>query len=64
MGWFELALIVIAIVAAIATALAVRGRRPARMFAHRANRRSDRTDPLHRQAAHYRASGALPRWDP
>jgi hypothetical protein len=64
MGWMDLALIVIAIVAAIATALAVRGRRPARMSAHRGNRRSDRADPLHRQAAHYRASGALPRWDP
>jgi hypothetical protein len=64
MGWMDLAPIVIAIVAAIATALAVRGRRPARMSAHRGNRRSDRADPLHRQAAHYRASGALPRWDP
>jgi hypothetical protein len=59
MGWMDLAPIVIAIVAA--TALAVRGRRPARMSAHPRNRRSDRADPLHRQAAHYRASGALPR---
>jgi hypothetical protein len=63
-NWTALALIGIAIVAAIVTALAVRRRRPARMSAYRGNWRSDRADPLHRRAAHYRASGALPRWDP
>ena len=61
----DLVLTAIGIAAAIVTALAVRAwRLPVRMSEHSGNQRPDPGDPLHRQAAHYRASGALPRWDP
>jgi hypothetical protein len=50
----------------LATVLAVRARRhqPPRLWDRRRARDRDRFERMHRQLAHYRASGALPRWDP
>jgi hypothetical protein len=63
MGWMDLALTAIGIVAVIA--MVVRAlRRPSGMSDRLRSAQAGRADPLHRQAAHYRASGALPRWDP
>jgi hypothetical protein len=59
-GW-----IAATIIGAIALVLSLRAyRRPVRLSRHRPERRAGAADPLHRQAANYRASGALPRWDP
>ena len=60
-----LAVIAIGIGAAIAILLAVRAwRPPLRRSDRRHSGKPGRAYPLHRQAAHYRASGAVPRWDP
>ena len=60
-----LAVIAIGIGAAIAAVLAVRAwQLPARMSDHPGSTRPDPGNRLHRQAVDYRASGALPRWDP
>jgi len=56
-----IALIALAIVVAIATVRTLR--RPGRM-PDRPRKRPDPADRPYRQAAHYRASGELPRWDP
>lgn len=66
MLWVLLAFAVIWALIALATVLAVRARRRQgpRMSDPRRRPHSDRFDRVHRQLAQYRASGALPRWDP
>jgi hypothetical protein len=62
MDWVTLT-IVIAAAGALAVRRAVRGmrHRPGMIAAHPPARRAEQP---HRHIAHYRASGALPRWDP
>jgi hypothetical protein len=67
MRWVLVAFAVIWSLIVLATVLAVRARRhqrPPPTSHRRHGREPDRFDRLHRQLAHYRASGALPRWDP
>ena len=66
MGWVLLA---IGAAAAVAGAVAVlrsggQGRRRAGAVVYRQQSRAERSERPYREAAHYRASGALPRWDP
>ena len=68
MSGMTLTLIAIAIVAAVMLTVRL-WRRPASPSRHRRSRGPDpdemqRADRLHRHATDYRASGALPRWDP
>jgi hypothetical protein len=61
-SWVGVVLIALVIVV---TALSLRGGGGrARTSFHRKDHRLDRFDRLDRQAAHYRASGALPPWTP
>jgi hypothetical protein len=66
MRWALLAFGVIWVIIVLATVLAVRARRhqPPRRWDPRRRPDPDRFDRLHKKVAHYRASGALPRWDP
>ena len=63
MSWISLTLIAIAIAAAVM--LTVRALRPPSSVSdHRRCPGPNPADRMHRQATDYRASGALPRWDP
>jgi hypothetical protein len=66
MGWVLLA---IGAAAAVAGAVAVlrsggKGRRRSGAVIYRQRPRTEHSERPYREAAHYRASGALPRWDP
>jgi hypothetical protein len=65
----EWVLLAIGAAAAVAGAVAAlrsggRARRHSGAVFYRQRPRRERSEPPHRDAAHYRASGALPRWDP
>jgi hypothetical protein len=67
MRWVLVAFAIIWALIGLATVLAVRARRhqrPPRTSYRGHSPDRDRFDHLHRQLAQYRASGALPRWDP
>jgi hypothetical protein len=64
MGWVLLAIGAAAVAGAI-TVLRSGGRahQHSGVMAHRPRSRAERVERPHRQVAHYRASGALPRWE-
>ena len=64
MKWALLAFGIILALIALTTVVRLRTRRPPRPYDPRYAAEADRFKHLHQQVAHYRASGALPRWDP
>ena len=65
MGWVLLAIGAAAAAGAVAVLRSGgRARRHPGMAAYPPRSRPERTEPPYRGVAHYRASGALPRWDP
>ena len=65
MGWVLLAIGAAAVAGAVALLRTDRqGRQRSRVASYRPPSRPKRAEPPHREAVHYRASGALPPWDP
>jgi hypothetical protein len=65
MGWVVLAIGAAAVAGAVAVLRSGgRGRRYSGAVAYRQRGRAEHGERPYREAAHYRASGALPRWDP
>ena len=65
MGWVVLAIGAAAVAGAVAVLRSGRrGRRYSCAVVYRQRSRVEHRERPYREAAHYRASGALPRWDP
>jgi hypothetical protein len=65
MGWVLLAIGAAAIAGAVAVLrTGGQGRRRAGAVSYRQRPRPERAERPYREAVHYRASGALPPWDP
>ncbi len=65
MKWALLAFGIILALIALTTVVRLRTPRPPRPYdPRRAAADIDRFKDVHQQAAHYRASGVIPRWDP
>ena len=65
MGWVLLAIGAAAVAGAVAVLrTGGQGRWRSGMVSYRQPSRPERAERPYREAVHYRASGALPRWDP
>ena len=65
MGWIMLAIGAAAVAGVVAAWRSGGGaRRHSGVIVHRQRSRAEQVERPHRHVAHYRASGALPRWDP